>query len=229
MTDNEMHNYRNLFINPPNKLQQHDIEKKLDLVRIFKPTCISKKIFIPDYFITMNGFINKDLSFTYIGIQMGAQEKYKMWAVENFINLADKLSSEFSNIKFVLLGSTNYEKKIADKFTRSIQTQDNVMNLCGKSNIKELPIILNDLDLVLTNDTGTLHLAIAMGRDTVSIFGPTNPNEFGPYQDPDKHKVLSIDNSMFVKDRSKDFKNLCNINDISIDRVYGAVEEWMEK
>ena len=57
----------------------------------------------------------------------------------------------------------------------------------------------------------------------------TYHNEFGPYQDPDKHKVLSIDNSMFVKDRSKDFKSLCNINDVSIDRVYGAIEEWMEK
>lgn len=228
MTDNKNHDFHNLFINPPNSLLQHDIEKKLDLVRLLNPTNIVKEMFIPNHFYNMNGIIKKDPNYTYIGIQMGAQEAYKMWPVENFINLVDKLNMNFKYIKFVLLGSTNNENKIADRFERSIEIKDSVINLCGQSNIQELPIILNDLDLILTNDTGTLHLSIAMGKDTVSIFGPTNPDEFGPYQDLDKHKVLSIDNSKFVKDRSKDFKRLNKINGISLDMVYKVIEEWLE-
>ena len=110
------------------------------------------------------------------------------------------------NIIFVLLGATNFEQKLATKVENTVQKSESITNLCGKSTVEELPIILNDLDLILTNDTGTMHLSIAMGKDTVSIFGPTNPDEFGPYQDLDKHKVLSVDNCAFVKDRYQDYK-----------------------
>ena len=86
-------------------------------------------------------------------------------------------------------------------------------------NVK-LQIILNDLNLILTKDTGTMNLSIAMGKGTVSIFGPTNPDEFGLYQDLDKHKVLSVDNSVFVKDRNKDFKIMNKIDSIDVDTVF---------
>ena len=229
MTDNQNHDFHQLFINPPNTLLQHDIEKKLDLVRLLNPTNVVNEMFIPHYFNKMHGIIEKDIHFIYIGIQMGAQELYKMWPLENFINLAVRLNANFKNIKFVLLGSTNYENKLADRFEKAIQIQDGVINLCGKSTIKELPAILNDLDLIVTNDTGTLHLSIAMRKETVSIFGPTNPCEFGPYQDLEKHKVLTVGNSKFVKDRSEDYKKLNKINGISTDMVYKVIEEWMEK
>ena len=228
MTDNINHEFKNIFLNSPNTLLQHDIEKKLDLVRLFNPSNILKKMLIPKHFYQKYGFINKVQYYKYIGVQLGAQDEYKMWPIDNFIDLIDKLNIKFQNINFVLLGSTKFEHKLAAKVENTVQKSNAITNLCGKSTVEELPIILNDLDLILTNDTGTMHLSIAMGKDTVSIFGPTNPDEFGPYQDLNKHKVLSVDNSVFVKDRDKDFKIINKISSIKVDKVFKTVEKWLE-
>ena len=123
---------------------------------------------------------------------MGAQDAYKMWPLENFIKLANRLQSTLLKIKFVLLGSTRAEHLISDKFERAIEDKESVINLCGKSKINELPILINDLDLLLTNDTGAMHLAIALQVKTVSLFGPTDSKIYGPYQDYNFHNHLLL-------------------------------------
>jgi len=228
MTDNDNHNFRNIFLNSPNIKSQHDIEKKLDLVRIFNPSIITKKMLIPEHFYRNSVFIQKKPNFKYIGIQMGAQEEYKMWPTNNFIKLADMLNSSFNYIKFVLIGKTSIEKKISEKFEGAIENKGSVVNLCGKSTIDELPLILNDLDLLLTNDTGALHLSVALGINTVSLFGPTNAQEFGPYQDLEKHKILKVKNGKFVKDREKKFRLLNKIDNINVVSVYEVIAKWLK-
>jgi ADP-heptose:LPS heptosyltransferase len=109
--------------------------------------------------------------------------------------LANKLCKESKKFKFILLGATKYEIKLAEEFCYTIDEPQLVVNLCGKSKIDELPSIVNDIDLLVTNDTGTMHLAIALGVKTVSLFGPTNLNEFGPYQDYNIHKVVNTGSS----------------------------------
>lgn len=224
MTDNINHQFKKCFSNEPNSTCQHDIEKKLDLVRIFKPKVIYKKLLIPRYFKEEFGFFEKDNNLIYIGFQLGAQDKYKIWPTANFVQLALKIYKESSKFRFVLLGSTKNEIKIADEFCLTFGKENAVINLCGKSFINELPKIINDLELLVSNDTGTLHLAIAQGIKTVSLFGPTNPDEFGPYQDYNIHKVVNTGNPEFVKDRQNNFKNLNNISKINIERVFSSVK-----
>ena len=227
MTDNLDHEFKKCFSNQPNSKCQHDIEKKLDLVRVFKPKVIYKKLLIPKDFYKSFGFFEKDKDFIHIGFQLGAQDNYKIWPTNNFVKLANKLCKESKKFKFVLLGSTKYEIKLAEEFCRGLEDSELVINLCGKSYIDELPSIVNDLDLLVSNDTGTLHLAIALGAKTVSLFGPTNLNEFGPYQDYNIHKVVNTGSPRFVKDRQKDFRNQNSMTNIDIDHVYSSINELL--
>nr|MDH4476074.1 glycosyltransferase family 9 protein [Verrucomicrobiaceae bacterium] len=61
-------------------------------------------------------------------------------------------------------------------------------NRVGKTSLSELIAELQNCDLLLTNDTGTMHLAAALGIQTVSIFGSTEPSLTGPIGD--KHLIL---------------------------------------
>ena len=223
MTDNLNHEYKKIFSNQPNIKCQHDIEKKLDLVRVFNPKVLFKKLVIPNGFYESFGFFKKNEEYIYIGFQIGAQEDYKIWPIKNFAYLANKLSKVSTKFKFVLMGSTIYERKLAEEFCCILENSENIINLCGKSSIDELPSIINDLDLLVSNDTGTLHLAIALGKKTVSLFGPTSQNEFGPYQDYNIHQVINTGSPKFVKDRQKDFRKQNSMTNINIDDVYYAI------
>ena len=226
MTDNPNHEFKNIFLNKPNLIKQHDIEKKLDLVRIYKPKNLTKNMTIPKHFYKSGDFFYKEKGFVYIGLQLGAQDKYKMWPVEKFTDLAKKLLRKFFKIKFVILGSTKYEKGLAKKFISGFGSLESVIDLCGKSSIGELPSLLNDLDLLITNDTGTLHLAVALQKKTVSLFGPTNSKEFGPYQDTKLHNVIQVDGS-FVNQKPKKLRGQKGMELINVDAVFDSAKRLL--
>jgi ADP-heptose:LPS heptosyltransferase len=181
---------------------------------------------IPKHFYSENSYLKKDPGIKYIGMQLGAQDIYKMWPIDNFICLAEKICKEFSNIKFVMLGSTKYEQNLVKKFQLGFSGSDLIVNLCGNSSIKSLPKILNDLELVITNDTGTLHLAIALQIKTVSLFGPTDSRVFGPYQDLDIHKVIQKDGG-FVNDLPKKQRSQEGMRLIKVDDVYCSIKDLL--
>lgn len=58
------------------------------------------------------------------------------------------------------------------------------LNLCGKTSTAELGALIRRARLCVTNDSGSMHLAVAMNTAVVSIFGPTNPIHIGPYGSP---------------------------------------------
>ncbi|HLJ96432.1 MAG TPA: lipopolysaccharide heptosyltransferase II [Gemmataceae bacterium] len=58
------------------------------------------------------------------------------------------------------------------------------VDLCGQTSLTELAVLLRGASLCVTNDSGSMHLAVALGRPVVSIFGPTDPVWIGPYNRP---------------------------------------------
>ena len=218
MTDNPNHEFKDIFSNKPNTNTQHDIEKKLDLIRVFNPKEVFKRMIIPKHFYNSGNAFKKEAGILYIGIQLGAQDTYKMWPVDNFVKLAKRLNKEFQKIKFVMLGSTKYEQNLTKEFTLEFGKSDLIIDLCGGSSIQELPGILNDLDLLITNDTGTLHLAVALQKRTVSLFGPTDSKVFGPYQDSQLHEVIQVDGS-FVNNKPKKHRDQKGMMLIDINSV----------
>jgi ADP-heptose:LPS heptosyltransferase len=216
MTHNQNHEFKNIFLNKPVTKIQHDSESRIDLVRIFNPQIIDYTMEVPKKFYQHHKyFSNKGL---YIGLQIGAADEYKMWDIQNFIKLSTKLHT-LNNVIIVILGASKLEKSLANKLMSNIHIKNRAINLCGNIKIQELPNIIDSLDLLITNDTGTLHLAIAMRTPTISLFGPTNEKIFGPNQDLELHTVIKkheyVDSSSFNK---KQWRN--GMNNISVNEVF---------
>lgn len=201
-----------------NTKHQHIIEHRLDTIKYLNPSIIDKTISLPKK-ICMQYKKDKD-AFT-IGIQLGAADVYKMWPIENFVELVDQIHKLDKTIQIILLGIKK-EQILAHQLVISTQQKTNIINYCGKTEIKDLPCIINSLDLLITNDTGTLHLAVALQKRTVSLFSPTDASIFGPYQDFHLHSVIQKDGN-YINIKPKKERNQEAMKLITVDEVYKEI------
>ena len=58
---------------------------------------------------------------------------------------------------------------------------EKILNLCGATTLPEMIEWVRRCDLLITNDTGPMHVAAALGKPLVALFGPTEPRRTGPY------------------------------------------------
>lgn len=100
----------------------------------------------------------------------------KRWPAESYAKLADRLIE--SQRQVLLIGSAE-ELNVAREVTKRMRRQPVV--LTGKTTLDQITAVLSLVDLVVTNDTGPAHIAAALGRPTLVIFGPTNPATTRPF------------------------------------------------
>ncbi|MDD5173848.1 MAG: lipopolysaccharide heptosyltransferase II [Candidatus Omnitrophica bacterium] len=101
----------------------------------------------------------------------------KRWPKENFAKLADMLAAGLS-AKIVLSGA---KKDVALVEEVSGMMKSAAVISCGLTTLKELGALLERADLVVANDSGPMHLAVAMRSNVIALFGPTSPKLTGPY------------------------------------------------
>ena len=190
---------------------QHTIENRLDLLRILGCTKLTNRM---DLNLPENNLFKEYNN--YIGFQIGAADKYKMWPIENFIGLAKYLIKQG---KKILITGIDKEKELGDKIVQECGG-NNVINMCGETTLETLPFLINNLKILITNDTGTMHLAIALKTPTISLFTGTDPKKYGPYQDLNIHKVIYKDGSFInklpKKQRDNSAMKLIKIEDVII-------------
>jgi heptosyltransferase I len=107
----------------------------------------------------------------------GAAQANKRWPIERFAELAGKISERFG-LSIVATGSQGEREYIEAIGKR-------VINLAGKTMVRELMPLMRKASLVVSNDTGPGHIAAALGVPIVMIFGPTNPARVCPYKRPE--------------------------------------------
>ena len=56
-----------------------------------------------------------------------------------------------------------------------------IQNLCGTTSLKELALVIKNSKCVISCDTGPMHLAVALGKDMIALFGPSDPKRTGPF------------------------------------------------
>ncbi|WP_395738212.1 lipopolysaccharide heptosyltransferase II [Prosthecobacter sp.] len=110
----------------------------------------------------------------------------KRWPLERFATVINQISAQHPQFRWQLVGAPK-EKEMGEKLSAMLPTAPHE-NLVGKTRLSELITTLRGCQLLLTNDTGTMHLAAALGIPTVSIFGSTCPIETGPLGD--RHTVI---------------------------------------
>jgi heptosyltransferase-2 len=119
-----------------------------------------------------------DLSRTLVALCPGStNSRAKRWHAERFAALADRLIEEAGAT--VLLIGAREELDVTREVLSKMRHEPVV--LTGETSLAETTAILNLVHLLVTNDTGPAHLASALGRPTLVIFGPTNPLTTRPF------------------------------------------------
>ncbi len=115
----------------------------------------------------------------FAGLQMGASEERRRWPVASFAAAGDALWQE-KGICPVLFGSKG-ERHLVERY--ATLAKHPYISLCGETNVEELAAALSLCKCLITNDTGTMHLAAGINIPVVSIFLATaQPFDTGPYQ-----------------------------------------------
>ena len=110
-------------------------------------------------------------------LQPGARWDNKRWPVDNFAGLVRRLAEKFPGARFAILGSGD-DKPLGEIISKA--SPERCLNLCGQTSLPEMVEWIRFCDLMLTNDTGPMHVAAALGKPLVAIFGPTEPRRTGP-------------------------------------------------
>lgn len=110
-------------------------------------------------------------------INPGAKFEGKRWDKEKFGEVGKEIIRLY-DAKIIITGSKEESQLTSE--VKKIIGKENVFDFGGKTNIKELAAIFEQSDLLITNDTSSMHLACAVGTPVVAIFGSSNPYRYGP-------------------------------------------------
>jgi len=146
----------------------------------------------------------------------------KLWLNDRFADLADRLV-DGCRARVVFTGSA--EDHAVVEHIRAMMTQPSV-NLAGQTTLMTLAALYEKADVVVTTDTGPMHLAAAVGTPVVALFGPTAPWRTGPFGP--QHRVIRADLAC-----SPCFKRHCDttacMEHIRVDQVMEAVQDIMSR
>jgi heptosyltransferase II len=145
----------------------------------------------------------------------------KCWLEERFRETSERLITEMG-AHLLFFGDAN----AYDKNNRINLGFSNTHNLAGKTSLRELMPLIQRCDLFLTNDSGPMHIACALGTPVVALFGSTSPKATGPY----KKGVYLYEKA----DCSPCYKRECPIDfrcmkAITTEMVYQAIESQLNK
>ncbi len=167
-----------------------------------------------------------------VGIHAGSVNgSAKRWPATHWAELADRLHDEFGAV--VVLTGARSELPITERVTRAMRMRPVV--LTGETTIDELAAVLARCDLVLSGDSGPLHMAVALNRPTVAVYGPTDPAISGPYPRPGQtarvlrtgigcapcYNALSTAECPYV--------NTACMHHLTVDRMYEAVRQVLRE
>ena len=104
-----------------------------------------------------------------VALQMGANQIHRAWPVSRFVALAQQLM-RYPGVEIALLGSPG-ERRLGEEFALGVKAP--VINLIGNTEITDLPALLANCDLLVSNDTGTAHIAAGVGTKVLGLYFST--------------------------------------------------------
>lgn len=166
----------------------HIVDRYFEAVKLFDVQNDLKGL---DYFINVLDKVNLDdfgfdTNKDFVAFAIGGQHETKKIPVEKILGICKKI-----NHPIVLLGSQ-------EDFSNAeiiVSGCKNAINMCGKLSLNQSASLVEQSALVITHDTGNMHIAAALKKNIVSVWGSTIP-QFGmyPYLPGDKSKIFEVQN-----------------------------------
>jgi heptosyltransferase-2 len=154
------------------------------------------------------------------GLNPGAEYgPAKRWPVEKYIEAAKEIRRR-TNCAWILFGGRG-DVEITNQIQWALGDGPGIFNLAGKTSLRELMALMKRCQVFLTNDTGPMHVAAALGVPVVAIFGSTSPELTGPVSEAPL-QILTSDaacSPCFLRECPIDFRCM---NGINVDQVVKA-------
>lgn len=179
-------------------IEKHELEYNLSMLAPLGITAkgVVPKIFLSEEEETISNKIfyerkikKDDLK---IVIHTGSGNSSLNYPLGKFALLADKLIEGFS-AKIILTGNDK-EAKLSEMMSK--QMRNKPIDLTGKTNLRELASVLKSSDLLISNSTGPMHMAVALGTPVVALFSPlfvASPRRWGPYGEENEVVMPPVD------------------------------------
>ncbi|MDP2940847.1 MAG: lipopolysaccharide heptosyltransferase II [Candidatus Omnitrophota bacterium] len=212
--------------------EKHELEYNLDLARHLGIQPQDKNLFMPlkedaekwaEEFLREQGIKAGD---KLLAIHPGASCPSKIWLPERFAEAADKLSRKFGFKVFIIAGPKDIEKAkaVAEKMLTP------AVNLAGRTSVAQLASLLKRCRLFISNDSGPVHIASAVGVPVISIFGRNqkglSPLRWGPVGEKDKalHQEVGCIECL----AHNCLKEFACLKAITVDDVLKAADEMLK-
>ena len=158
----------------------------------------------------------------WICLQPGARWWNKRWPIEHFEQLIRELRGKNPDFGFAILGGSD-DRPFGERLA-SI-APDRSVDLTGRITLLEMIEWLRRSELMVTNDTGPMHAAAALGKPVVGLFGPTDPRRTGPYRQETLGIRLGLPCSPCLKQRCHYASTLECLRGITPLKVLSAIQE----
>ena len=113
-----------------------------------------------------------------VALLPGARWENKRWPAQHFRDLVGELRARRGDLRFTILGGKG-DSPLAQTIVHAAPNA--CLDLTGRTSLLQTIEILRKCNAVVTNDTGPMHIAAALRKPVVGLFGPTNPARTGPY------------------------------------------------
>ena len=216
--------------------------------------CINKQIFEkitnekfpferPQIILSDSIKLSKDISLPekYIVFAVGGSIKGKKWPVSYFVQLAKNILANF-DYKIVFCGDKNDASESSEiKSKLSDAERERIIDLCGKTSLTDLMLVLNNSCLLVASESSAVHIAVALEangakNDIIVLFANRTYGRFAPYPESITQKYHLIAHPNIEKDENGEprvelFENneMLPIKDITQERVFEEVSLCLKK
>jgi heptosyltransferase-2 len=158
-----------------------------------------------------------------VGINPSANWELKRWPAQSFAFLCDQLVKELKCAIFFVGEAKDHT--VAEEVISKMK--ESSYNLCGRTNIRELAALMQEMALFVSNDSGPAHLAAALGINTLVLFGPTSAEITSPRG---KHvKIIKKDIACQIPCYKLDCNDNTCMSSITVDEVFREAREILLK
>ncbi len=161
-----------------------------------------------------------------ICLNPGASNRIKCWSTDSFAALADRIIEELG-ARVIIVGGGD-ERDLADSISGSMKNVP--LDMVGKMTLTQLGAVLKRCEVLVSGDTGPMHLATAVGTPVLALFGAIDQNRTGPVGKG--HRVIRHDEVECVPCNAKACANpdyLECMKRITVDEVFCAVDEMLHE
>lgn len=191
------------------------------------------EIVIPDYDRNWAEQLRASLSGPLLVIQPGTRWQTKQWPIRQYAEVTRRAVKELG-LSVIVVGSRGESAAAQElvELVKHVAPRGEIHSLAGKTSIKQLAAVLQQADLVLSNDSGPLHLAAGLGTPVVGVFTCTSPVRSGPPPAPLRRMVatqLPCAASYCKQCPQSGLANLACFKELTPERVWqGVLQTWSE-